>query len=106
MTCASCGRELTIGQWPFCPHGIPAGNAIQTDEAFIGGQTIENMGHTPVTVYSRQEFQEQMARHGVEQRIKWVPGDKHLQNFGAYIDKQTLENARILVSRGRGGDGE
>lgn len=101
MTCKSCGHDLQVGEWPFCPHGTPGGNAIETNERFIGGVTIENMGHDPVTVYSREEFNEQMARHNVEQRIKWVPGDKHLQNWGAYVDPYTLEAARILVSRGK-----
>jgi len=21
MTCDECGREIELGQWPFCPHG-------------------------------------------------------------------------------------
>lgn len=99
--CKHCGAELIVGEWPFCPHGIPGGNAIQTDEAFIGGRVIENLGHEPVTVYSRQEFNEQMARHGVEQRIKYVPGDHYLQNCGNYIDAKTLDNVRVLLSRGK-----
>lgn len=101
MTCERCGQELHVGEWPFCPHGTSLGIAIESNERFIGGITIENMGHEPVTVYSREEFKEQMTRHGVEQRIKYVPGDKHLQNWGNYIDPYTLEQARILVERGR-----
>ena len=98
--CTKCGRQLAIGEWPFCPHGTPMGNAIESNERFIGGVTIENMGDEPVTVYSREEFKQEMARHNVEQRIKWVPGDKYLTNWGASIDPYTLESARILVSRG------
>ncbi len=98
-TCETCGQTIAIGSWPWCPHGEPHGNAIQTDESFIGGQTLENLGHEPVTVYSRTEFKQAMARANVEQRIKHVPGDKVLQDFGAFIDPQTLANARALVSR-------
>ena len=100
MICEACGNELHIGEWPFCPHGTPGGNAIETNERFIGGVTIENMGHDPVTVYSRAEFKAQMLKHGVEQHIKYVPGDKYLQNWTNWIDPYTMESARILVSRG------
>ena len=99
MTCERCGHELVVGKWPFCPHGDPHGNAIETNEAFIGGLTIENLGHDPVTVYSREEFKQAMLKANVEQKIKWVPGDKHLQNWGAFIDPYTMEAARTLVSR-------
>lgn len=96
--CDHCGIELTTGMWPFCPHGQSA-NAIQTNERFIGGVTIENLGDQPVTVYSREEFQAAMDRAGVEQRIKYVPGDKHLTDWTGAIDAKTLENAAILVAR-------
>jgi hypothetical protein len=101
MRCDHCGEELVIGAWPFCPHGRPmdGAHAIQTNEQFIGGMTLENLGHDPVTVYSREEFKQAMLRANVEQRIKWVPGDHYLQNFGAYIDPYTMEAARALVSR-------
>jgi hypothetical protein len=74
--------------------------AIQTNEAFIGGVTIDNLGAEPVTVYSREEFKQAMARANVEQKIKYVPGDKYLTNWAAGIDAQTLDNARVLMSRG------
>jgi hypothetical protein len=103
VPCERCGAEYEIGDYPFCKgrpsdHG-PMRQAIQTDEAFIGGKVIENLGTEPVTVYSRTEFKQAMARAGVEQKIKYVPGDKHLLNWAAYTDAKTLENAAILVSR-------
>lgn len=100
MICDRCGVVLRIGEWPFCPHGTPGGNAIETDESFIGGQVIENLGPEPVTVYSRLELKQEMAKRGLEQRIKWAgPSDKYLTNWAAGIDAQTLENARCLVTR-------
>ena len=101
--CERCGAELAVGDYPFCKgrpsdHG-PMGQAIETNEQFIGGTTLENLGHEPVTVYSREEYKLAMARANVEQRIKWVPGDHYLQNFGAYIDPQTMANAKALVER-------
>ena len=90
---------MEVGQWPFCPHGTPHGNTIETNERFIGGVTIENMGPDPVTVYSREEYKAEMLKHGVEQHIKWVPGDRHLQNWGMFIDPYTLAAATTLVER-------
>jgi hypothetical protein len=94
-----------IGEWPFCPHGRPLANShgIQTDEAFIGGLTIENMGHEPVTVYSRTEFKQEMLKRNLEQRIKWAgETDRYLTNWAASTDPQTLENARYLVTHRMG----
>lgn len=99
MTCEHCGEELTVGAWPWCPHGEPHGNAIETNEAFIGGLTLENLGHDPVTVYSREEYKQAMLKANVDQQIKYVSGDHYLQNWGAFIDPYTMEAARALVSR-------
>ena len=100
MQCDKCGHELKVGDYPFCKGGHgPMRQAIQTNEQFIGGVTIENMGDTPVTVYSREEYKQAMESRGLEQKIKYVPGDKYLTNWAAGIDAQTLENARVLMSR-------
>lgn len=107
VECQICHQGYAIGDYPFCRPGRGHGrarSAIQTNEAFIGGLTIENLGHDPVTVYSRDEFKAAMAAAHVEQRIHHVPGDKYLTDWSAGIDAQTLENARILVSRGRGAE--
>ncbi len=24
MTCDDCGKEIVIGEWPYCPHGHPS----------------------------------------------------------------------------------
>ena len=92
--CSSCKGE-TIYLWTRYPA------SIQTNESFIGGVTLENMGHDPVTVYSRDEFKLEMAKRGLEQRIKYVPGDHYLTDWSKGVDATMLENARILVSRGK-----
>ena len=103
MTCERCGYELQVGDYPFCKgrwsdHG-PMGQAIETNESFIGGVTLENLGHDPVTVYSREEYKQAMLKANVEQHIKWVPGDHYLQNWGAFIDPKTMANAKALLER-------
>ena len=54
MTCPTCAVELTIGDWPFCPHGV--GHANVNGDDWPGGKTFENLGHEPVTLYSRSEL--------------------------------------------------
>lgn len=104
QTCKTCGQVVEIGEWPFCPHGKPGeSHSIQTDESFIGGVTLENMDHEPVTVYSRAEFQYEMQRRNLDQRIHHVPGDKYLTDWSKGTDPQTLENARYLVTHRMGG---
>jgi hypothetical protein len=46
-TCDKCGKEVTIGEWPFCPHGIPSKATTAPDHAYfdIGlGKYIRNQG--------------------------------------------------------------
>ena len=113
VRCLSCGYEddyfLPGGEHPPCAacgantdyvwRATGASHGIVTDEAFIGGLTIENLDHDPVVVTSRQDLARKMHEAGVEQRIKYVPGDKHLIDWSKAIDPYTLEAARALVSR-------
>ena len=92
--CPSCKGE-TVYFWT--QHPV----SIQTNEAFIGGQVIENLGHDPVTVYSRDELKVRMAEAGVEQRIKYVPGDHYLTDWSMGIDAQRLADVTALLSRPR-----
>jgi hypothetical protein len=111
--CESCGFEEDVflegGTHPPCVkcdgptiymwRATGASHGIITDEAFIGGLVVENLGHNPVTVYSRQDLAQKMHQAGVEQRIKYVPGDKHLTDWSKAIDPYTLDAARVLVTR-------
>ncbi len=90
--CAKCG-----GATEYIWRSNPA--SIQTDESFIGGQVIHNLGDQPITVYSRTELKHAMAKANATQKIKWVPGDQHLTNWGLGIDQYTLDAAKALVSR-------
>ena len=116
--CLTCGRsfELRCGggehppcYWCFVDSGDEnpteylwrgtVTHGIQTDESFIGGKLIENLDHEPTMVYSRQELAQKMHERGLEQRIKYVPGDQHLTDWSKMIDPYTLEAAKALVSR-------
>ena len=99
MTCDRCGEVLTVGSWPFCPHGQGV-SAVERDE-IPGGQWFENGFETPRKFYSHSAHRAALAADGKEIRAKWAgPNDRYLINWGAGIDAQTLENAAVLVSRG------
>lgn len=69
--CPACGAELSIGDYPFCPHGRYHGNAAPDD--IPGGLTLENLGHEPVTVYSRSELRRELAARGLVEMVRHVP---------------------------------
>jgi len=84
--CTECGAVLSVGDWPFCPHGPVQNYGIQTDERWIGGKTFENMAATPLTFHSRQAWKAKMQELGIrnEPRHIGLPGsDKnpHTQRF-------------------------
>lgn len=103
-TCETCGAELELGDWPFCPHGRK-GSYTNFKDDIPGGVTVENYGPQELTFYSHSERRRYMAAHGLREREKFAPmpgTDKDPQgipNPKGYMDPQTLENARILISR-------
>ena len=102
MICTSCGNAMQIGGWPFCPdHGRPSYTNV-TDE-IPGGMLIENLGPTPIRVYSHSERLRIAKERGLQEVIRHVPlpgSDKspHTRSW-ATMDPYTLENARILAER-------
>lgn len=104
MTCDKCGVEIEVSDWPFCPHGR-ANSSIVRDE-IPGGIVCENYGPEPIRFFSHSERRRYMKANGLVEKEKWCPlpgTDKDPQgipNPAGYMDPQTLENARILLSRG------
>ncbi len=83
--CPTCGwvkadhyqprTEATV----LCPEGhvtdivyVGASFAVHGDDAFVGGKTFENMGHEPVTVYSRSEYKRELAARGLQEFVRHV----------------------------------
>ena len=97
-TCSTCQRSYTIGEWPFCPHGRGAAPVIA--DSIIGGQVIETLDHEEMTFYSQKAIRDAADQRGLRLKDEWAgPHDRHLTNWAAAIDAQTLENARVLVTR-------
>jgi len=97
--CETCGQWYQTPDWPWCPHGKSTYTNVPDDVP--GGFTVENAWREPRTFYSQREYEKALAADGMQLNPHHVPGGK-LANW-ATVDPQTLENARVLVSRGSGG---
>lgn len=106
--CERCLRPLTNPEehgHMLCPfENRRQATAIFRDE-IPGGQVYENYGPKLVKFYSHSERREYMKAHGLNEAERFCPmpgTDKDpagIPNPKGYIDAQTLENARILLSR-------
>ncbi len=97
--CPDCGTVLEIGSFPFCPHGQTKA-AVISDE-IPGGQVFENGFDTPQIFYSHSAHRAALAERGLEIKAKWAgPADRHLSRWDAPC-ATTLENAKILLTRGK-----
>lgn len=103
--CEKCNHYIQMGEHPFCPHE-PTHAMIIRDE-IPGGMWLENYGPKPIKVYSHTERRLVMNKQGLIEKDVFCPfpgTDKDPQgipNPAGYVDKQTLENGRILLTRGR-----
>lgn len=74
-TCEKCGKELVIGEFPFCPHGFGANSAI-SDE-IPGGILIKNglvnSDGSPKRWYSHSAMKAEAKRLGIVNRVEHVP---------------------------------
>lgn len=58
MICESCGKELQVGEWPWCPHGVPQGMLGE-----YRAHWEENLSPEPVWVTSLAQ-KEKLLRDG------------------------------------------
>lgn len=103
--CPKCNHYIEVGDWPFCPHGR-TGNFTTFRDDIPGGMELENYGPVPIKFYSHSARRDYMKRHGLVEKEKFCPfpgTDKDPQgipNPAGYMDAKTLENAKVLLSRG------
>jgi putative FmdB family regulatory protein len=79
LACPTCGAP-TVRVFTTRVTVIP--------DSYIGGLTLENLGHEPVTVHSRSELKREMQARGLEPFVRHVgePGSdksKHTTNWSA-----------------------
>lgn len=101
MTCDTCGKELELGAWPWCPHDAAKGMKY-IEDAIPGGMVFENGFDTPQTFYSHSEHRAALAARGLQIGAKWAgEHDKHLKRMDIPC-ATTLANAKALLSRTKG----
>ena len=97
--CDDCGKILSPGEWPWCPHERGVGRYHQ--DAVPGGFIVENGFDEPTRFESHSEHRAALAARGLEIRAKWAGvHDKVMSRWDA-PDATTLANAAILLTRGR-----
>lgn len=102
-TCEQCGAVIQIGDYPFCPHGRGAGVVIG-DEM---DQVIENNGTAhPIRFRSKAALKAHLDAHHLMPAVRHRPMNAgtdyspHTTDWSRGIDPQTLDNVRVLLSRG------
>jgi len=94
--CDQCGRVLSIGDYPFCPHGHGRPNVEAV--TWPGGRWFENLGHEPVRCDSPADLKRELDARGLEPCVRHVPGDRYTRSW-ATMDPYTMESGRILAER-------
>jgi hypothetical protein len=79
MTCPECGEWLTIGDWPFCPHGQGHANVIGDD--IPGGFVQENFGSQPETFYSKSAMARRAKELDLIPFVRHGDDDKHTSRW-------------------------
>lgn len=80
MICTDCGKELIVGDWPWCPHGTTHHYTNIRDE-FVGGFVQEHFGPTPEVFYSKSAMARRAKELGLEPMVRHVDGDKHVSRW-------------------------
>jgi hypothetical protein len=71
VTCGSCGAEMQIGEWPFCPHGFPmVGLSVIDDQIDGGPRHFETMGHDAPFISTKSEWRREVANRGLTNVVK------------------------------------
>jgi hypothetical protein len=76
MTCETCGEQVEVGSWPWCPHGV--GTMRVVSDSLPGGLWVHNLGPTPVKVYSHSERRDLMRARGLVENVHHVDGDRYV----------------------------
>lgn len=72
--CDKCQKELVVGEWPFCPHGMGNSNVIPDD--IPGGIEIRNglcnPDGSPRRYYSKTEINAEAKKRGLINMVTHV----------------------------------
>ncbi len=78
--CTSCGKTLTVGEWPWCPHGMSTAPSVIGDD-IPGGFVQEHFGDKPEVFYSKKDMARRAKELGLVPFVRHVDGDKHVSRW-------------------------
>jgi hypothetical protein len=64
--CDKCGKNYSVGEWPFCPHGIPHG--MHSFKAY----TEYNIDHDPIHITSWGQRRQLMKERNLDYHSRGV----------------------------------
>ena len=71
MRCDDCGQDVGVGEWPWCPHGVPS--MVVIDDTITGGaRMFENLGPQPVYIESKSQLRAEMNARGLQPMVRHV----------------------------------
>jgi hypothetical protein len=91
MTCDKCGSAVSVGEWPWCPHGFGLPNVID-DQLEGGPRLFETMGPQDVWIESKSQWRREVAAREL------VHVDRHDR---AYYTKRLRMHDEALRDTGR-----
>lgn len=88
IACESCGKQLEVGDWPFCPHGRGLG-MLGEFKPYVE----PNLGPEPVLITSLAQKQRLLKAAGLEER------DSRLRNREDAIDRMMARRDKVRAER-------
>lgn len=75
-TCEKCGKEIQVGEFPFCPHGFSSRPFAVIDDTITGGaRFFENLGPEPVYIETKSQLRAELKARGLREHVRHV-GEK------------------------------
>ena len=87
MNCDSCGQELAIGEWPFCPHG-----STQSRKGFEP-YWDENISDKPVWIGNPGDRQKLMRPHWENDHVVHVQERGKSESYYRELNERRRERA-------------
>lgn len=81
MACEKCGKDLAIGEWPFCPHGFGSQTVIGDEiDVWIKHGLCHDDG-SPRHFTSRAEMHAVAKAKGMVNMVRHTDNDKHVKRW-------------------------
>lgn len=86
--CGACKRPISVGEWPFCPHGFPERPLAVIDDQIVGGaRYFENLGHDPVYIETKSQLRAELKARNLREHVRHVgvPGSDRSSETSRWV---------------------